>query len=63
MPRICRPINPMEGRDYLTLDDDLDLKRKFVNVRYRGVPYHSSLALLFSCDFKFAKALFDEGNF
>ncbi len=21
MPRICRPINPMEGRDYLTLDD------------------------------------------
>ena len=20
MPRICRPINPMEGRDYLTLD-------------------------------------------
>jgi hypothetical protein len=21
MPRICRPINPMEGRDYLTPDD------------------------------------------
>jgi len=37
MPRICRPINPMEGRDYLTLDDRVRPKASLVTVSYRGV--------------------------
>jgi hypothetical protein len=43
MPRICRPINPMEGRDYLTLDG---------RVRPLAVRHHRQHSEPGICDFE-----------
>ena len=45
MPRICRPINPMEGRDYLTLDDRV----RTLSGPSRDAFRMSAIAVLRSC--------------